>query len=782
MPTPERSSFFQGRVPKLRRNKEAALRVFAALLLILLLFQLADALFPLKTERPKSLLFYDAEGRLIHGLLSADDKWRMQAQEGEVSDDLMKTLLFKEDRWFFYHPGINPFSALRAFFNNLTGRAPRSGASTITMQVARLLYPGQRTYLKKLNEAFRALQLEWHYSKKEIYLLYINLVPFGGNIEGVKSASHIYFQTDPARLSLGRMVTLTVIPNHPKALQPGRNNAALLAMRNHWLRRMGKANIFPQEQIEDAIREPLDIRRQAVPAMIPHLAARLSAHLNTSRVDLSLDIGKQKQCEQLMKNYSERLKETGVYNLSVMCIRNRDMKVVAYCGSADFNDKQHYGEVDGIRAIRSPGSTLKPMVYAMAFEQGWLTPASIMSDVPVHFSGYAPENYNAAYMGAVSVTHALAYSLNIPAVKTLYRVGLPEFTQRMGACGFRRIFRDRRKLGLSSVLGGCGVKLEELCGMYAMFANHGIYRKPRFLKDEESDEGKRILRRESVWMLSHILQQVQRPDFPDAGSIGFRAPLIAWKTGTSYGRRDAWSIGYNDSYTIGVWIGNFSGEGVPDLSGAAFATPLLFDLFHAIEGNQGSAGLREPQGMKFRLVCDQSGKVPSAFCEHHIADFYIPGISDASPCEHLVEVDVNPAETVSYCLDCRPARGYKTKFYKNDPPDLLAYYKEREMQPKEVPPHEPSCERLQRSQQPVIVSPVHAKEYLLAADEENKLLLKCQSNTGTGKVNWFINDVFYCSAGVGEKVFISPPAGKVKISCAAERGLSSDVVVEVRYY
>ncbi|MEY4109717.1 MAG: penicillin-binding protein, partial [Bacteroidota bacterium] len=725
---------------------------------------------------------YDSRGNLIHGMLSEDDKWRMYSSMEELNPDLMKTILFKEDRWFYYHLGINPFAILRATFNNVTARAPRSGASTITMQVARLLYPGKRTLLKKVTEAFRALQLEWHYSKNEIFLMYINLIPFGGNIEGVKSASHLYFNTDPARLSLARLVTLTVIPNHPAALQPGRNDVRLQEMRNHWLRRMKQASLFPAEIMDDALREPLDIGRYPVPTMIPHLANRLAAGSDTMRIDLSLDIRLQKNFELMLRNYAERLKVLGVYNLSALCIRNEDMKVMAYCGSADFSDLMHHGQVDGIRAVRSPGSTLKPMVYALAFEEGWLSPSSVMSDVPVNFSGYAPENYSSTYLGAVSGERALAYSLNIPAVKTLHRVGLPAFTQSLSACGFSRIYKDRSRLGLSSVLGGCGVTLEELCGLYAMFSEHGIYRKMSFYKRDKPAVGRRIIRAEAAWMVSHILQQVQRPDFPDRSRLGYRAPMMAWKTGTSYGRRDAWSIGYNDRYTIGVWIGNFSGQGVPDLSGAGFATPLLFDLFHVAEGENGTAGLREPPGMKFRLVCEESGKVPSSFCEHQVTDFFIPGISDCSPCEHLVELDVNVAETVSYCLDCRPERGYKKKLYRNDPPDLIDYYKERRMAPAEAPPHEPSCERLMRRNTPTIVSPVNAKEYLLARDEESQLMLRSHSLSGTGKVNWFINDQFFCSAESGKRIFFSPPAGKVKISCAAERGLSSDIEITVRYY
>lgn len=752
------------------------------LLLMFLFFLLLDFLLPLNATRSYSKLFYDEQGKLIHGMLSEDDKWRMYAGEDEMNPDLMKTILFKEDRWFYYHPGINPLAVLRAGFNNLTGRAPRSGASTLTMQVARLLYPGERTLLKKLGESFRALQLEWHYSKKEIYLMYINLIPFGGNIEGIKGASHIYFNTDPSRLSLGRLVTLTVIPNHPAALQPGKNDKRLLEMRDHWLRRMRAAGLFPADIMEDALHEPLDITRHPVPAMIPHLANRLSSSFRGTRMDLALDIRLQKNMELLLKNYTERLKVLGVYNLAMMVIRNVDMKVVSYCGSADFADGIHHGQVDGIRAIRSPGSTLKPMVYALAFEQGWLSPASVMSDVPVNFSGYAPENYTATYLGAVSVEKALAYSLNIPAVKTLYRVGIPAFTQSLTACGFNRIYRDRTRLGLSSVLGGCGVTLEELCGMYAMFAHHGVYRKAGFLKHVDAGVPTRILKQDAAWMVSHILQQVQRPDFPDRSQLSYRAPMIAWKTGTSYGRRDAWSIGYNDRYTIGLWIGNFSGRGVPDLSGAGFATPLLFDLFHLAEGENGSAGLREPPGMKFRLVCDQSGKVPAAFCEHQVTDFFIPGVSDCSPCEHMTEVDVNVSETVSYCMDCRPERGYKKKFYRNDPPDLIDYYKERRMSPAEAPPHQPTCERLMRKNMPAIVSPVNGKEYLLARDEESRLMLRSHSISGTGRVNWFINDEFFCNAETGKSVFFSPPAGRVKISCAAEQGLSSDIEISVKYY
>ncbi len=748
----------------------------------LLLFLLTDLLFPFKPQIHYSTQITSADGTTIHAFLSRDDKWRMYALSSEITPLLRKTLIYKEDRYFYFHPGVNPVAMVRAAVNNIFSGRRTSGASTITMQVVRLLEPGRRTYANKLKESFRALQLEWHFSKEEILQTYLNMVPYGGNIEGIKAASLLYFGKAPQLLSLAEITALTIIPNRPSSLRPDTKNDALIRARNEWLKRFENDALFDKGIIADAMDEPLNVRRHAAPALAPHLTLRLKSDFaGQAIIRTSLKLQLQQQIESQVKNYVNRLQSMNIHNAAVLVVNNETMAVEAYVGSADFNNPFDGGQVDGIKAVRSPGSALKPLLYATAFDKGIITPKSVLNDVPSNFGGYEPENFDQHFNGAVTTEFALANSLNIPAVKVLREISTPALVDKLKKTGFKTIDKQEKDLGLSMILGGCGVTLEELTRLFAAFANEGQFRPLSYTTTSANPKkGIAIVSKEASYLITNILTQITRPDLPTNFDNTYHLPRIAWKTGTSYGKRDAWSIGYNRRYTVGVWVGNFSGEGVPELSGANIATPLLFSIFNALDYNSPKGWYKIPENISMRKVCAVSGDIPSDFCDHQITDDYIIGVSPYRKCQHKHWLFTDMYGKISYCTYCLPENAYQKQAYPNFAPELIAYYELQKIPYQKLPPHNPACERVFHEGAPLITSPNEGSEYYIRKEEPQQIQLACQTASDVQEVFWYVNDKLTRKAPPHEPVFISPPLGRVKISCSDDKGRNSNIWILVK--
>jgi penicillin-binding protein 1C len=655
-----------------------------------------------------------------------------------------------------------------------------SGASTITMQVARAMEPRKRNIGSKLIEMFRAFQLEWKYSKDEILQLYFNLVPYGGNLEGVKSASLLYFQKNPDHLSLAEITALSIIPNRPSSLVMGKNNDLIIKERNRWLKKFAGDKVFTQKEIEDALAEPLTATRGTV----PHFAQHLSNKLKKQTGDIfntNIDLNIQLKTEKLVEDYIRTQRLKNIRNAAAIIIDNRTHQVISYIGSSDYYDSTDGGQVNGAAAIRQPGSTLKPLLYALCFDEGLLTPKKAMSDVAVNYEGYAPENYDQKYNGYVTVEYALEHSLNIPAVKSLKLIGKDPLIQKLSSCGFKQIHKDRNKLGLSMILGGCGTTLEELTGMYSVFANDGIYISPSYQKEDTVHKKITVISSEANFMINEILSKVNRPDFPLNWQATERMPKIAWKTGTSYGRRDAWSIGYNKNFTVGVWVGNFSGTGVPDLSGANTATPLLFKIFNTIDYDTDEEWFSQPKDCESRMVCSETGLLPADHCTNLVMDYFIPLISSSTKCNNQQEIMISPDEKISYCKNCAPDAGYKKKMYKVTEPEMQAWFEENKIAYNKIPPHNPACEVIFKGNAPSITSPANGSEYLLNKKDKEPLQLVCKTANDVSKVYWYINNKFYKASAAGEKQYFIPEEGPVKISCTDDKGRNRDIKITVRY-
>jgi penicillin-binding protein 1C len=770
---------------RFRINRRSVLRFFKRLgflfLGLIVLFFILNWIFPLPDKIEYSTVVTDAKGDVINAYLTSDDKWRMRTELEEISPLLRKTIIAKEDRYFYSHPGVNPLAMTRALFKNIFRMRRTSGASTITMQVARALEHRKRNMLSKCIEMFRAFQLELRYSKDEILQMYLNLVPYGGNVEGVKSASQLYFGKNPDHLSLAEITALSIIPNRPSSLVLGKNNGLILEERNRWLKKFESDDVFTAKEIEDALSEPLTASRGVVPHYIPHLAGKLKRLLGSNAtIHTNIDLNMQLKTEKIVEDYVRMQRLKNIKNAAVIILDNRTHKIVSYIGSSDFKDTLDGGQVNGAAAIRQPGSTLKPLLYAMCFDEGLLTPKTVVTDVPVNYEGYAPENYDEKFSGYVTIEYALDHSLNIPAVKSLRLLGKDKLAEKLSSCGFKQIAKDQRKLGLSMILGGCGTTLEELTGLFSAFANNGNFISPQYIQGDSAYRKTMLVSPAANFMVNEILSKINRPDFPLNWSATERMPKIAWKTGTSYGRRDAWSIGYNKNYTVGIWVGNFSGVGNADLSGANVATPLLFRIFNTIDYDSDESWFTQPADCDIRKVCSETGLLPSGECSNLVTDYFIPLISTTQSCTNRQEIIISADEKMSYCKACAPDAGYKKKWYRIIEPDMQAWYADNRLSFEKVPPHNPECELVFKGAAPVINSPVNGTEYLISKKSPEPLQLTCKTASDVTRVYWYINDKFYKSCNAGEKQFFAPTEGPVKISCTDDKGRNRDIRISVR--
>ncbi|MFT3845141.1 MAG: penicillin-binding protein 1C [Lacibacter sp.] len=744
------------------------------------LFFILNLSFPLPGSIEYSTIITDNKGEVIHAFLTKDEKWRMKTELNEISPLLRKTIIQKEDKYFYNHFGINPVAVTRAFVMNVFKMKRTSGASTITMQVAKMLEPKPRTFPNKIAEMFRALQLEWKYSKAEILQLYLNLVPYGGNIEGVKSASILYFSKNPDHLSLAEITALSIIPNRPSSLVMGTNNHEIAEQRNKWLSRFAKEKVFTRKEIEDALAEPLNAKRQVVPKLMPHLSYKLKKS-GEANIHTTIEINTQQKTEKLVEDYVRSLKLSNINNASVMIIDNETHQVITYVGSGSFKDSTDAGQVNGANAVRQPGSTLKPLLYGLCFDEGLLTPKKIMNDVQVNYAGYAPENYDKTFNGPVTVEYALEHSLNIPAVKALNMLGKEKMINVLSKTGFKQIQAKQKSLGLSLILGGCGTTLEQLTGLYSSFATDGIYYQPSFIIQDSLHQKKRVLSADAAYMITDILSRISRPDFPIHWEATAKLPRIAWKTGTSYGRKDAWSIGYNKKYTVGVWVGNFSGKGSIHLSGAETATPLLFRIFNTLDYDADREWFSSPKDLEQRMVCSETGMPPAEHCSNLVMDYFIAGISSTKTCDNVVQLAISPDEKISYCKSCEPANGFKRKTYKLIAPELQNWMIANSIAFEIIPPHNPACEKIFKEGAPFITFPVNGTEYLISKKNPEPLQLICETTNDVSKVYWYINNKFYKAAETGTKQFFVPQEGTVKISCTDDKGRNRDIKINVRY-
>ncbi|NMZ49317.1 peptidoglycan glycosyltransferase PbpC [Pseudomonas poae] len=564
---------------------------FASVLLVIALLWLADRLWPLPLPQDDLARVVLAEdGTPLWRFADANGVWRYPVQTGEVSPYYLDALLTYEDRWFYEHPGVNPLSLVRATWQNLTGARVVSGGSTLSMQVARLLDPHSRTWHGKLRQLWRTAQLEWHLSKEQILNLYLNRAPFGGTLQGVAAASWAYLGKSPAQLTHAEAAMLAVLPQAPSRLRPDRHPQRAQQARDKVLRRLAEFQVWPQSAVDEALEEPLLLAPRLEPSLAPLLARRLNRADSPPLIRTTLDATLQRRLEDLLLGWRARLPEHT--SAAILVVEEETMAVRAYLGSVDINDARRFGHVDMISALRSPGSTLKPFLYGMALDEGLIHSESLLQDVPRRYGDYRPGNFSMGFTGAVPASTALSSSLNLPAVQLLEAYGPKRFAAQMRIGGVPLALPALAEPNLALILGGAGSRLEDLVSGYSAFARDGKSATIRLQPDDVLRE-RPLLSPGSAWIVRRILSGQARPDRDPRAELVQR-PALAWKTGTSYGFRDAWAIGVGPRYLIGVWIGRPDGTPVPGQFGLASAAPLMLQVHDVLANRDSQRGISAP--------------------------------------------------------------------------------------------------------------------------------------------------------------------------------------------
>jgi len=732
----------------------------------------------------------DRHGQLLSTTLTADEKFRVFTPLAQISPEFIAATLLHEDRHFWYHPGVNPIALGRAAWHAIVRRDAQGGASTISMQLARMRFGiHSRTASGKLIQIFRAFQLERHHPKSEILEAYLNLAPYGGNIEGIGAASLLLFGKPPAKLTLHEAITLSVVPQSPRrrGLHTGNVDRALSAAKARLY-----ARLAPHYDAQFSGRDflPRSAGKRATAA--PHFVRRvLETPPGTGEIRTTLDSRLQRLVERGIASHLQANGRLGVRNAAALLVDTRQMQVLAQVGSAGFFNDAISGQVDGTRSRRSPGSALKPFVYALAIDQGVIHPLTVLKDTPQSFSGYNPENFDGEFAGPIRAGEALARSRNVPAVWLASQLTKPSFFGFLARAGLA-LPRGEGFYGLTLPLGGAEVTMEELVRLYAALANDGQLRElTRVLPSEAApaQSGVRLVSPEAAFLTLEMLGQSPPPG---ANETSADQPVF-WKTGTSHGFRDAWSIAVFDRYVLAVWIGNFDGSRNPAFVGRTCAAPLLFRLIDAMrgEGHVQRARHEPPAGANLRPVefCALSGQLPNGACTARASGWFMPGVTPISICEVHRELIVDDDTGLRLPMD-DGTRSVRREVHEVWPSDLLALFEKAGLPRRRPPPFLPDAAsgggmelRARDGQGPQIVSPAAGGVYVLRDDAdsaERGIALKARTEGDVAKLYWFAGKSFLGAASPRETILWRPSPGAYQVVALDDHGRASTAAVTLQ--
>jgi penicillin-binding protein 1C len=762
-------AFFQRIINWIKKNK-----IKSAITLVLLLiyyFSLPRTLF----QEPYSTVIESREGELLGAKIASDGQWRFPAQDS-VPDKFKKCIVYFEDEYFYKHPGFNPGAMVNAFRQNRKAGKVVRGGSTLTQQVIRLSRKGKnRTYFEKIIEIILSTRLELGYSKDEILELYAAHAPFGGNVVGLEMAAWRYFGVQSSQLSWAENAVLAVLPNAPGLIYPGKNQIKLLRKRNHLLLKLHNAGIIDKLTYELSIEEPLPQKPYDLPQDAPHLLQRVAKNDAGLRIKTTIDHALQSRVNQIAKYYYNQFKQNEVYNLAVLVIDVQNRNVLSYVGNSP-TDADHQKDVDIIDAPRSTGSILKPFLYAGMLDDGELLPNTLIADTPTQISGYTPQNFNLTFDGAVPAHRALSRSLNIPAVLMLQDFGVHKFYEELQKFQLNNINKAPDHYGLSLILGGAESNLWDLCRTYANLSstlnyyvkNQAKYRTKEFTelnykKGHESDFGsdtdqKNILGAGSIWLTYNAMEQVNRPEGDEAWKFYDSSVKIAWKTGTSFGNRDAWAIGTNSKYVVGIWVGNATGEGRPTLTGVTSAAPILFDVFNLLPRQKWFAtpykDLAEVE------VCRLSGYLAKDNCPK-IKQWVSKKGKSTKVCPYHKIIHLDKAEQFQVNSSCENVDNIVTKSWFVLPPVMAWYYKSQHLEYLPLPPFKEGCEGTQTTVMDFIYPKANSKIYLTKDfnSEVQPVILKVASTERDKELFWYVDNVYKATTKTFHELPISPTAG-----------------------
>ena len=772
-------------------NKKKSL--FFLVIIVWYYFALPKPLF----DAPTSTVITSSNGDLLGAKIALDGQWRFPEKDS-VPYKFKQCILYFEDEYFYKHPGFNPIAIAKALKTNWTSGKVKRGGSTITQQVIRLSrHNPKRNYFEKIKEIILATRLEFSYSKDEILNLYASHAPFGGNVVGLEMASWRYFHKQATNLTWAEQATLAVLPNAPSLIFPGKNRNRLLKKRNRLLHKLLQKKVIDSTTYKLSLQEELPEKPYSLPQIAPHLLEKINQNNKGEFVQTTLDYKLQNQVNALVKRHYLQLKQNKIYNISVLVLSVKTRQVLAYVGNSP-TDKKHQKDVDIINKARSTGSVLKPILYAAMLDNAEILPNSLIPDVPTQFGTYQPKNYSKEYAGAVPASLALSRSLNIPAVLMLKRFGQDRFYHYLKGCKLNDIKYGAAHYGLSVILGGAESNLWDLCSTYAAFSgtiNHyaennaryytNEFCKPTFLKNKPINFGtlstdKTLLDAGSLWLTYQAMKEVNRPSEDVNWQYFSSSQDIAWKTGTSFGNRDAWAIGSTKDYVVGVWVGNADGEGRPGLVGVASAAPIMFDVFDNLPK---STWFDQPfDAMQELIICKKSGNKASENCEETEKKWVQLAGERTKKCSyhHLIHLDKTGQYRVN--SSCESVTNIMHKPWFVLPPLMEFYYKKHHVDYKPLPPFRLDCTTGENATMAFIYPKPNATVFLPKNLEGKKqeLVLRLSHSQTDNAVFWYLDDNYIGTTSTIHTMRVLPSVGKHYITVVDEYGneLRQKLIVE----
>ncbi len=763
--------------------------LIALLLFLAWWFCLPDPLF----TSSYSTVLLDKDGQLMGARLADDGQWRFPDMDLVVPERFEKAIINFEDKRFYKHSGVDLIAFARAIKQNLKEGHIVSGGSTLTMQTMRLARQGDRNVLQKGIEMLWAWRAEWRYSKKEILQLYASHAPFGGNVVGLGAASWRYFHKTPDQLSWGEAACLAVLPNAPGLIHPGRNRDALLEKRNKLIQLLERRNVIDQMEASLAMEEPIPDDPFPLPNMAPHVLA----HEEKSGITLhsTLDMQLQQRLTELLQRHADILGMNGVNNAALMVMETESGEVRAYIGNVSDENKDHQNDVDIITSERSSGSILKPFLYCAAFEDGLITPQGIMEDIPTYIRGYQPLNFSKQYMGMVPADQALAMSLNVPAVRLLQQYGILPFKEKLITAGITTLHYSPDYYGLPLVLGGAEVKLWDLCGAYAsmgrvlshVYLFNSLYsaediHPPVLLQkkkmnedlvhDQHLQQTPPVWNAGAIWLTFEAMKTLRRPDQEGQWETFQSSRPIAWKTGTSFGFRDAWAVGVTPKYTIGVWIGNADGEGRPGVIGLHAAAPVLFDVLRMLDDDQ--PWWEEPYDeLTPKVVCRQSGWLAGSMCTDVDTTYIVKSDQVPPVCHFHSSFYTDAAQMYRYGPDCIDDNAVLSNYFVV-PAIAENYYKRYNPSYKTVPPLNPNCNSNRDTKQDLaIIYPRMGSKIYIPYEwdhKRSKAVFTAVHRSDTALVYWTLDKHYLGKTKEFHQIEIDPTPGMHQLVVQDEYG------------
>jgi penicillin-binding protein 1C len=760
-------------------------------------------------QDPTCMVLEDNEGNLLGARIATDGQWRFPF-ERNVPEKYAKALIAFEDKRFYYHLGIDPISTTRAFLQNIKNQHVVSGGSTISMQVIRMARKNQgRTFLEKIIEMIMAFRLELSHHKSTILAYYASNAPFGGNVVGIEAASWRYFGKNPTLLSWAEAATLAVLPNSPSLIHPGRNQQKLLEKRNRLLKKLWEQGQIDQSTYELSIEETLPQEPQALPMLAPHLLERAydeqfkNNKNSLTKLQTTIDASLQQKVTDIVINHHNRLKTNEINNISVVVIDVETNNILAYIGNAPNTGVANQEYVDCAKAPRSSGSIFKPILFALANQEGVLTPNSLISDIPMNFSGYKPQNYFETYDGVIPAKRALVRSLNVPFIHILQQYGIEKFHFNLKKLGLSTINQSANYYGLPLILGGAETTLCDITNIYAGFArtvNHfsetdsryfpNDFRPLNYIFEKKYERPNRLrwtreapmIDAGSLSLTLETMQNVERPNSAGEWEQFESGKRIAWKTGTSFGFRDAWAIGVTPKYAVGVWVGNADGEGRPELIGVQVAAPIMLDIFNSLPSNDWFSTAYDD--LSPIAICRQSGYRASASCEIDTI-FAAKNATKmvACPYHQIIHLDAQGQYQVTDACENPSSMQHRAWFVL--PPVEEYYYKSKNPNYLAPPPYRTDCQGNSSDEKnPMqLIYPRFNAQIFVPKDlngQLSKTVFQAAHREANATIFWHLDNQYLTSTKTFHNIELSPSAGNHLIILVDEKGNRVEQKFEIK--